>query len=94
MSARAGLALIVLALLGLGLAPLSATAQERERRCYFGECPSEDSPQPPPPEYTPPPDAPVAGSRRPQKYEPPDPCAALLRTVTVFSARSRPCRSE
>jgi hypothetical protein len=53
MSARAGLALIVLAL--LGLAPLTATAQERERRCYFGECPSEDSPQPPPPEYTPPP---------------------------------------
>jgi hypothetical protein len=48
MSARTRLAMIGLALLGLALAPLSATAQERERRCYFNECPDEASPQPPP----------------------------------------------
>jgi hypothetical protein len=53
-SARAALALIALAVFWPGLASLTAAAQERERRCYFGECPDEDSPQPPPPEYTPP----------------------------------------
>lgn len=52
MRADIGPALVVLAL--AGLLSLTATAQERERRCYFGECPDEDSPQPPPPEYTPP----------------------------------------
>jgi hypothetical protein len=55
MSARLGLALAVLGLLTLGLAPFSAAAQERERRCYFGECPEANSPQlPPPPDYAPP----------------------------------------
>jgi hypothetical protein len=55
MRARLGLAPAALALLVLGLASFAAPAQERERRCYFGECPDEDSPQlPPPRDYTPP----------------------------------------
>ena len=54
MKPRATLALIVLALFWFGLASLTAAAQQRERRCYFGECPDEDSPRPPPADSPPP----------------------------------------
>jgi hypothetical protein len=62
MSARLGLAAAALALLVLGLASFGAPAQERERRCYFGECPDQDSPQlPPPRDYSPPDTGPDMG---------------------------------
>ncbi|MGH6912545.1 MAG: hypothetical protein ACREH3_02430 [Geminicoccales bacterium] len=71
MSARAGLALVALAL--LGLAPLAAGAQERERRCYFGECPDESSPQPPPPEVDTRPDYPPPVDQSGEPYPGQDP---------------------
>jgi hypothetical protein len=58
-------ALAVLAL-GLALAPFTASAQERERRCYFGECPDDDSPQVAPPER--PSDPPVDQGDDPDVY--------------------------
>lgn len=52
-------------LLGASLAlTLAASAQQSERRCYFGECPDDQSPQQPPPGRIPP-QAPPGGNTGP-----------------------------
>jgi hypothetical protein len=45
--------LAALTMAGVVLLPSAASAQQGERRCYFGECPDDQSPQPPPPANVP-----------------------------------------